>query len=151
MRSIVKDAKNSSCCSILGKIAKSTVLFLGTAASSYPLAVGIYGCFKPFDLQDPNDLFSSNTTDLQNATLNYANLGHGLEYAVTGCVFAVFTLKSMMGSQSRTVMKELLDEAYDPFITDPSMHLRAICCIEENSKSLHAMIVRSIARRFPFK
>lgn len=113
---IKKDVANSSWIDIATKIAKTALVVGLVGGSSFILGTGTYGCYKPFDLQDPYELESSDPKEVQDATANYANTGHGLEYLAIMGILGLEGIRSTIGGQYKTVMHQQIREVYRPLI-----------------------------------
>ncbi len=85
------------------------------------LGIGTYGCYKPFDLQSPYDLASSDSKKVENAIANYANTGHGLEYVATMALIFFKTVKLLIGKHHRKVVIKQVRDAYQPSFENPEL------------------------------
>lgn len=131
-----EDISHSSHELIAKKTAEIVVIAGLLGFISYVLIAGTYGCFKPFSLQNPEEIGSSDQTKVQNATANYANAGHGLEYvAVLGMLF-MKAMKTAVGSQYKQVVRTQIREAYLP-------HIKAE--VQKNSDLLYKRMAQTLA------
>lgn len=118
---IGNDMRKSSCGEIITKIVKSALLISGVVAAQYPLAIGTYGSYASFMVQDATDLASANATTMANATSTHSNDGHGLEYIAVALCLNVAALKSLLGNQYKALMLKGIEEAYKPYLEDKSL------------------------------
>jgi hypothetical protein len=114
----MEDVEHSTGAERTKKISKIVLLVGIVGVSCSILAVGTYGCFKPFDLQNPDELESSDPKKVDDAVANYANAGHGLEYVAVIGIIGFRALQSMMGDQYKKVISQQIQETYRPFIED---------------------------------
>lgn len=124
---IKKDTQNSSWIETLKKTTKTVMTFSLIGACCCVLGIGTYGCYKPFDLQDPNELASSDQNKVKDAIANYANTGHGLEYLAVSGILTYRGIKSTVGKQYNTVMSDNIRNIYDSHIDDqPNKEIKDI-------------------------
>lgn len=110
---IARDFKNSSCVNKVVKAAFIT-LAIGLVGLSLPiLVIGTYGCYKPFVLQSPFDLDSSDPVRVQDATANYANAGHALEYLAVGAILSVKVVQYILGGSYRRIRNQQIQACYE--------------------------------------
>lgn len=117
---IKKDVQGSSWVEISLKIAKAAIVVGLAGGSSFILSVGTYGCYKPFALQSPIELESSDATKVTDAVANYANAGHGLEYVAVMGILCLKAIRSIVGSQYDKALRSQIQQVYREHIEDKS-------------------------------
>lgn len=89
-----------------------SILFL------YPLILSAIACLNPFRLEDPNDLFSSNTTVANEATQLYSNTGHSVGYIWEGFGITACALTLLIRQSYRRAAGEIIEKIYRPYLED---------------------------------
>ena len=112
----LEDMGNSSGIEKIAKVSGS-ILLLGLAGVSCSLlAVSTYGCFKAFDVQNFEELASTDSEEVGNAIANYANTGHGLEYIAVSGILGFKALQTIFGHSYKKVMCRQIEEVYRPHL-----------------------------------
>ncbi len=111
-RQIKQDINTSSWEQFSAKTAKTVVIVGLVGICSAILSIGTYGCFKPFDLQNPSELESSDPHKVENAVANYANAGHGLEYVAVMGMLGFKGIQSIIGNQYKKVIHQQIHQSY---------------------------------------
>jgi hypothetical protein len=112
-RQIAVDIENSS---YVNTAVKSLFIFIATGLVSLSipiLVIGTYGCYKPFVLQNPFDLASSNQSKVADATANYANTGHALEYLAVAAILSIKVVQYILRDSYHRVKNQQIQESYE--------------------------------------
>lgn len=112
-RQITLDLQNSS---YVNTAVKGLFIFLATGLVSLSipiLVIGTYGCYKPFVLQSPFDLASSDPLKIADATANYANTGHGLEYLAVAAILSVKVVQYILRGSYHRLKNQQIQESYE--------------------------------------
>jgi len=117
---IKKDIINSSWVETLEKISQITLLVGLMGVASSILIVGTYGCYKPFALQNPVELKSFDPEQVFEATANFANAGHGLEYVAVIAVLGCTAIRLIAGDLYNKVICQEIRNVYRHYIEDRS-------------------------------
>lgn len=131
---IKSDMSAASCWTIAKKTNLAFFVIALLSFSSAVLFAGTYGAYKPFALQSPFDLASSDSKKVETAVANYANVGHGLEYVAT---IGILTYKAMLflfGKQYRKAMKTQINSVYNTHLQNSSLSIGASKLLEKRKR-----------------
>ncbi|WP_068471263.1 hypothetical protein [Candidatus Protochlamydia phocaeensis] len=114
LKGLLKELRNQPL-TTMGKasLVGISILFL------YPLVLSAMACLNPFRLENPNDIFSSDTAVANEATQLYSNTGHSVGYIWEGLGITACALTLLIRQSYQKAAGEIIEKIYRPCLEDP--------------------------------